>query len=285
MTLSARRAALLTAILLTASACDPRPATSTNSSSTDSSPASATTTTTTTGPATAFRPEPDPASQPVVAPVEREAYEYRPGSPDGIGKWYMGREIARVMGHQGAGWLERAEREQEERPSKLIEILSRRIERDDVLADIGAGTGYYSFRLAPLMPKGKVLAVDVQQEMLDILAESAKTREVTNVEPVLGEVDDPKLPDNSVDWVLLVDAYHEFDHPREMMQGIRRALKPGGKVLLVEFRGEDRNVPIKLLHKMTEAQAKRELSAAGLTHVETIAELPWQHVMVFEKPR
>jgi SAM-dependent methyltransferase len=212
------------------------------------------------------------------------AYEYRPGSPDGIGKWYMGREIAHVMGHEGAGWLERPEREKEEQPSKLIEILKKRIKPADVFADIGAGTGYYSFRIAPLVPKGKVLAVDIQQEMLDLLTAASEKKGVKNVEPVLGTVEDPNLPADAVDYALLVDAYHEFDHPREMMRAIYKALKPGGKVLLVEFRGEDPNVPIKALHKMSEAQAKKEMTAAGLKHVETIKELPWQHVMVFEKP-
>src|SRR3954465_9043217 len=213
-------------------------------------------------------------------------YEIRKDhDPDGIGKWYMGREIAHVMGHQAADWLERPEREQEEQPSKLIEILKQRIKPDQVFADIGAGTGFYSFRLAPLVPKGKVLAVDIQQEMLDLLAAQAKKTGVTNVEPVLGDVTDPKLPTNGVNYALLVDAYHEFDHPREMMLAIHKALRPGGKALLVEFRGEDPSVPIKTLHKLTEAQATKELAVVGLKHVETIKELPWQHVMVFEKPK
>ena len=211
-------------------------------------------------------------------------YEYRRGSPDGIGKWYMGREIAQVMGHQGAAWLERAEREQEERPSKLIEILKQRLGPDDVFADIGAGTGYYSFRIAPLVPEGKVLAVDIQQEMLDLLAQLAKKNKVENVEPVLGTTRDPKLPDDGVDWVLMVDAYHEFDHPREMMEAIVEDLKPGGQVVLLEFRAEEPKVFIKELHKMTEAQAVREMTAVGLKHVETLKDLPWQHVMFFEKP-
>jgi ubiquinone/menaquinone biosynthesis C-methylase UbiE len=188
------------------------------------------------------------------------------------------------MGHQAADWLERPTREEEERPSRLIAILSRRLKPADVLADIGAGTGYYSFRLAPLVPQGKILAVDIQQEMLDAIVKTAKEKNIANVEPILGTVEDPGLPENSIDYALLVDAYHEFDHPREMMAGIRKALKPGGRVILVEFRGEDPDVPIKALHKMTEAQAKKELAAAGLKHVETIAELPIQHVMFFEKP-
>ena len=213
-----------------------------------------------------------------------EHYEYRRGSPDGIGKWYMGREIAQVMGHQGAAWLERAEREDEERPSRMLEILKERLEPDDVFADIGAGTGYYSFRVAPLVPKGKVLAVDIQQEMLDLLTRLARDKGVTNVEPVLGTITDPKLPDDGVDWVLMVDAYHEFDHPREMMEALVADLKPGGQIVLLEFRAEDPKVFIKELHKMSEAQAKREMGAVGLRHVETLKDLPWQHVMFFEKP-
>jgi ubiquinone/menaquinone biosynthesis C-methylase UbiE len=211
-------------------------------------------------------------------------YEYRAGSPDGIGKWYMGREIAHVMGHQAAGWLERGNREDEERPSKMVEILKARLGTDDVFADIGAGTGYYSFRVASLLPKGKVLAVDIQQEMLDLMTQLAKDRKVTNVEPVLGTVTDPSLPDGGVDWVLMVDAYHEFDHPREMMEALFTDLKPGGQVILLEFRAEDPTVFIKECHKMTEAQAIKEMEVVGLKHVETLKDLPWQHVMFFEKP-
>lgn len=228
---------------------------------------------------------PAAAKEPPAGDKTDEHYEYRPGSPDGIGKWYMGREIAHVMGHQAAGWLERGNREAEERPSKMIEILKERLGPDDVFADIGAGTGYYSFRVAPLVPKGKVLAVDIQQEMLDLTAQLARDKNVTNVEPVLGTTKDPRLPDGGVDWVLMVDAYHEFDHPREMMLAIFEDLKPGGQVVLLEFRAEDPTVSIKELHKMTEAQAIREMEIVGLRHVETLEDLPSQHVMFFEKPR
>jgi precorrin-6B methylase 2 len=227
---------------------------------------------------------PPPQSQPTTdASTE---YEYRPGSPDGIDKWYMGRQIAHVVsGHRTVGWLERAEREQEERPSRLLAILKKRFEPDDVIADIGAGSGYYTIRLAPLVPQGKVLGCDIQQEMLDIVKDNAAKAGVKNVDTVLGTVKSPNLPDESIDYALLVDAYHEFDHPREMMLAIRKALKPGGQVILLEFRGEDANVPIRALHKMTEAQSRRELEAAGLKHVETLEDLPWQHVMFFERPR
>jgi ubiquinone/menaquinone biosynthesis C-methylase UbiE len=215
------------------------------------------------------------------APPKQDVYETRAPTPDGTGKWYMGREIAQVMGHQGAAWLERPEREQEEQPQKLLELMS--LKPADVVADIGAGTGYFSFRIARRVPQGKVLAVDIQQEMLDLLAKRADQSGVKNVEPVLGKVDDPKLPESAVDAVLMVDAYHEFDHPREMMQGIARSLKPTGRVVLVEYRGEDPDVPIKPLHKMTEAQAKKEMAAVGLEHLKTYNDLPRQHVMIFGK--
>jgi ubiquinone/menaquinone biosynthesis C-methylase UbiE len=226
-----------------------------------------------------------PAPAPAPAPAGRDgkpAYETRAGTPDGIGKFYMGREIAQVMGHQAADWLERPEREQEEQPQKLIHLMDLR--PSDVVADIGAGTGYFSFRMAVKVPDGKVLAVDIQPEMLELLKRAAQARDVTNVEPVLGKVDDPQLPEGGVDVALLVDAYHEFDHPLEMMQGIVRGLRPGGRVVLVEYRGEDPDVPIKPLHKMTEAQAKKEMAAVGLKHVQTLEDLPRQHVMIFRKP-
>ena len=208
-------------------------------------------------------------------------YEYRRPTRDGIGKIYMGREIARVMSHEGAGWLERDEREEEERPRLLIENMD--LQPEHVIADIGAGSGYFTFRLAPQVPRGKVLAVDIQPEMLEIIEQRMRELGVNNVEPVLGEVDDPRLPPQAVDLVLLVDTYHEFEHPREMMQHIANALKPDGRVVLVEYRGEDPNVPIKPLHKMTQAQAIKEMAAVGLEHIETRNMLPRQHMMLFRK--
>ena len=207
--------------------------------------------------------------------------EIRP-SRDGIGKVYMGREISHVMGHLGAAWLERPEREREERTDLVIKRLP--LEEDDVVADIGAGTGYFSFPMAERVPDGKVLAVDIQQEMLDIVAARAAERGVDNVEPVLGTVTDPGLPDSGVDLVLIVDAYHEFSHPREMGAAIARALKPGGRLVLIEYRGEDPRVPIKRLHKMTEAQAKAEMAAIGLSWERTRDFLPQQLILVFRKP-
>lgn len=203
-------------------------------------------------------------------------------SRDGIGKVYMGREISHVMGHLGAGWLERPTREREERTDLLIESLP--LESDDVVADIGAGTGYFSIPIARRVPEGRVLAVDIQQEMLDIIEERKRNGAPANIEPVLGTITDPNLPANAVDLVLLVDAYHEFSHPYEMGSAMAEALKPGGRIILIEYRVEDPTVPIKPLHKMSEAQSIREMEAIGLEHVRTEAFLPQQHFMVFEKP-
>ncbi len=210
------------------------------------------------------------------------SYETRtPTGPDATGRFYQGRETSPVMGHLGARWLERAEREAEEKPSVLIRNLG--LEPDDVVADIGAGTGYFSFRLAPLVPKGKVLAVDIQPEMLALLRERAKRTGIANVEPVLGRIDDPGLAADSVDLVLMVDVYHEFSQPCEMMRAVAKALKPGGRLALVEYRAEDPAVPIKPLHKMTRAQAQKEMAAVGLRLQRTFDGLPWQHLMFFEK--
>ena len=218
-----------------------------------------------------------------AAPSTTTAPSYGTCTPssDGTGKTYLGREIAQVMGHQAAGWLERPEREHEEKPSLVVEMME--LKPTDVVADIGAGTGYFTFLMAPKVPQGKVLAVDIQQEMLDLLAARAKQLGLKNVEGVLGAEDDPKLPASAVDVVLMVDAYHEFSQPREMMESIVRSLKPGGRVVLIEYRGEDPKVNIKPHHKMTEAQAIKEMSAVGLKHVATKEDLPLQHMMIFAK--
>ncbi len=218
-----------------------------------------------------------------IALTETETvYQERPlHSLDGTGKFYMGREISQIMGHLGAGWLERPTRDFEEQPQLLLENLN--LQPTDVVADIGAGTGYFSFRLAPLVPQGKVLAVDVQPEMVDILNLVKQEKGITNVDSILGSPTDPHLPAAGVDLVLMIDAYHEFEYPREMMQAIVHALKPDGRVILVEYRGENPFVPIKALHKMTQKQVKKEMAAVGLTWKETLAFLPQQHVMVFSK--
>ncbi|MBD1940586.1 class I SAM-dependent methyltransferase [Microcoleus sp. FACHB-68] len=204
-------------------------------------------------------------------------------SPDGIGKFYMGREIAQVMGHQGAGWLERQSREYEEQPDKLVNSLN--LNPKDVVADIGAGTGYISFRIARLVPDGKVLAVDIQPEMLEIIEFLKKEKKISNVEPVLGTVSDPNLPAESVDLAIMVDAYHEFEYPREVMEAIVKALKPGGRVVLVEYRGENPFIAIKALHKMTEKQVRKEMVPVGLVWKENKDVLPQQHILIFEKPK
>ncbi len=208
-------------------------------------------------------------------------YQQRSPSRDGIGKFYMGREIAQVMGHLGAGWLERPSREREEAPQTLIKALN--LKPTDVVADIGAGTGYFNFRISPLVPQGMVLAVDVQPEMLAMMERTKREMHVANVKTVLGSTTNPNLKDSSVDLALMVDAYHEFDHPREMMQAIVQALKPNGRVVLVEYRGENPLIPIKPLHKMTQQQVRKEMQAVGLTWSETKDVLPQQHILIFRK--
>ena len=217
------------------------------------------------------------------ADPKHPGYEYRENhDPNGIGKFYMGREIAQVMGHQAADWLERPEREKEEQPPKLIEAL--KIKPGEVIADIGAGSGYYAFRFAKLVePKGKIFAVDIQPEMLDIIRKRMKERKVTNIEPIQGAVSDPKLPGNSVDTILMVDVYHEFDQPFEMAVAMVKALKPGGRMVFVEFRMEDADVPIKLVHKMTQKQVIKEMEPHPLRWVKTLDVLPWQHIIILEK--
>jgi SAM-dependent methyltransferase len=223
------------------------------------------------------------AAAPAAASEDDGPYRYGTASRDGIGKFYMGREISHVMGHLGAGWLERPSREREERTDLLIDNLP--LEEDDVVADVGAGTGYFSFRIAPSVPRGEVLAVDIQPEMLAIIRERAEEEGVDNVRGIRGSVTDPNLPDGGVDLALIVDAYHEFSHPREMALALRRALRPGGRLILVEYRAEDPSVPIKRLHKMSEAQARRELEAAGFEFVRNADFLPQQHFLVFRRPR
>ncbi len=202
--------------------------------------------------------------------------------PDGINKFYMGRQIAAVMGYQAASWLERPEREKEEQCSKLLDAL--KLKPGEIIADVGAGSGYYTFRMAGRVgPKGKVLAVDIQREMLDLIRKRMKETKAANVEPILGTVTDPKLPAAGVDLILLVDVYHEFSHPYEMTEAMVKALKPGGRLVFVEYRLEDPAVPIKLVHKMTQRQVIKEMTPFPLRHARTIDVLPWQHVILFEK--
>ena len=223
------------------------------------------------GPGLAQTPRPTNAS-----------YTHTIPTPDGTGKYYFGREIAKIMGHRGAAWLERQSRTREEAPDQAVHAMQ--LSPDAVVADIGAGTGYFTFRMAALVPAGWVYAVDIQPEMLTIIRKRMQRRSVENVIPVKGEADNPGLPAGAIDAVLLVDAYHEFAYPYEMMNGIVRSLRPGGKVFLIEYRGEDPLIPIKPLHKMSQQQAIKEMRAVGLVWVETRHFLPTQHFMVFEKP-
>ncbi|MFP4846207.1 class I SAM-dependent methyltransferase [Winogradskyella sp. PE311] len=213
--------------------------------------------------------------------IETKKYISEKGDPNGIGKWYMGREIAYVMGFQGIDWLERPEREAEENTTKLIENLS--IKSSDTIADIGAGSGYHVFKMAPLAKNGFVYAVDIQEEMLAALLTHPKYKINKNINTVLGNEKSVNLPENSVNKILMVDVYHEFNYPYEMIMSIKKALKKNGKVYLIEYRGEDDTIPIKKIHKMTEAQAVKEMKVAGFKLDENIANLPWQHCMVFVK--
>jgi SAM-dependent methyltransferase len=210
-----------------------------------------------------------------------DGYRYGPASIDGIGKFYAGREIAQVMGYDGAPWLDRASREAEERPDWLLEEL--RLEPDAVVADIGAGSGYLSRRIAPRVPTGKVYAVDVQPQMVALLERLAREPGMGNLLPRLGSPQDVNLPQGSIDVALFVDVYHELEFPREVMRSVLAALRPGGRVVFVEYRAEDPRVPIKALHKMSVAQVRREMRDLPLVLERDSERLPWQHVLIFRK--
>jgi SAM-dependent methyltransferase len=222
------------------------------------------------------------ASRHALSLLHLRADDFAAHDPNGIGLFFMGREIAHVMGHQAADWLERPERDQEENTQLLIESL--KFQPGEQVADIGAGTGYLTRRIAKkVLPGGRVFAVEIQQEMLDLLTNKLAGIGITNVVPVLGTITDPKLPAASLDTIIMADVYHEFDHPFEMTAAMGRALKPGGRLVFVEFRAEDPNVPIKRVHKMSEAQVKKEMGPHPLVWKETISTLPWQHVIVFTR--
>ena len=216
-----------------------------------------------------------------------DRYEVRKNhSQDGIGKFYMGREIAMVMGFPAAVWLERPEREEEERLTELVRALKLR--PGQVVADIGAGSGVITMMMSnDVGETGKVFAVDIQQEMLDLLGDKIKNLKITNIELVLGTDQSPQLEPDSIDLALMVDVYHEFAFPFETMLELSKSLKPGGRVAFVEYRREDPDVPIKLIHKMSEAQIKKEIGQPefGLKWKETIRTLPRQHIVIFERPK
>jgi len=223
---------------------------------------------------------------PAADPPPKPKYETKADhDPNGIGKFYLGREIAQVMGYQAANWLERTEREKEEEPAKLLKALD--LKEGMVVADVGAGSGYHAFRMAPLVgEKGKILAVDIQPEMLKLIEARAKKEKVSNVEAIKSTASDPKLPADSVDLIIMVDVYHELEFPYEMMEKMVAALKTGGRIAFVEFRMEDDMVPIKLVHKMSERQVIKEMSLfPDMDHSKTIGTLPWQHIILFTKKK
>jgi ubiquinone/menaquinone biosynthesis C-methylase UbiE len=193
-----------------------------------------------------------------------------------------GRHIAPVMGLSGAEWLDREEREREEQPEKAIAQLN--LKPGMMIADVGAGTGYYSLRMArAVAPGGIVYANDIQPGMLDKLNERAAAAHVTNVVTILGSEADPKLPAGKLDLVLLVDVYHELSRPQRMLEGIQESLKPGGRLVLLEFRKEDPSVPIRPEHKMSVEEVKAEVTPEGFRFEKVVDKLPWQHIIFFRK--
>lgn len=195
---------------------------------------------------------------------------------------YLGREIAQTMHWSGAGWLTREDREKEEDCTTMVKQLN--VQPGQTVCDLGAGNGFYTIWLAKLVgEKGRVLAVDIQPEMLQMLKQRAQTENLSNIDPILGTTVDPKLPDGKLDLVLMVDVYHELSNPVEVLAGVRKSLKPHGRLALVEFRLEDDTVPIKLLHRMSKAQIMKEYTANHFKLVDQFDGLPWQHLMFFER--
>jgi ubiquinone/menaquinone biosynthesis C-methylase UbiE len=224
------------------------------------------------------------AADELIKPAKPPAGETaKPAPPETPGLTeYMGRRIAQTMHFTGAPWLTRESRDREEEPAKLMKAL--KLKPGMTVCDLGCGNGFYTLKMAKEVgPDGKVLAVEIQKQMLDLLAKRAEKAGVKNYEPILGTVSDPKLPEGAVDLILVVDVYHEIDHPVEVLAALRKSLKKGGRVALVEFRAEDDNVPIKPEHKMSKAQVMKEIPANGFKLVEQYDDLPWQHLMFFER--
>ena len=193
-----------------------------------------------------------------------------------------GRVYAQTMGVQGASWLERNEREREEDPDLAIRLL--KIQKGSTVADVGAGSGYITLKLARAVgPMGKVYANDIQPGMLDLLQKNVTKAKVANVMPILGTIDDPKLPAEAIDLAIMVDVYHEFSQPQKMLQHLRDSLKANGRLVLLEYRAEDPNVPIRPEHKMTKAQVKQEVEHEGFKQSRVFDDLPWQHLFIFTK--
>ena len=218
--------------------------------------------------------QPKPAAQ-------NQVYTQKTADADGTGKVYFGREIATVMGTAGADWLERNNRNQEENTELAINKMP--LKSNSVVADIGAGTGYYTFRIAAKVPQGKVFAVDVQHEFITYLNQKKKELNAQNVQVVKGTETSPGLPQNTIDLAFMVDVYHELLYPHEVLQSLRKALKPGGKLLLLEYRAEDPAIAIKELHKMTVAQVNKEMAANGFKLIDRKEFLPIQHFLLYQK--
>ena len=213
---------------------------------------------------------------------EKKAIDNKPRTeaPEGVTK-YLGRRVAQPMGYTHMNWLSRPERIKEENPQEMLEQLN--LKDGMVVCDLGAGDGYHTLQMAPRVgPTGKVIAVDIQPEMLQALSRRLAEKKFENVDTILGELWDPKLPDNSVDLVLMVDVYHEFSHPVQMLAALRKALKPDGLIALVEFRLEDPTVLIRPEHKMTKAQILKEYKANGFKLAKEYDRLPWQHLMFMQ---
>ncbi len=213
------------------------------------------------------------------APPGGSPYSFDVPTGHGIGKTFHGREIARVEGH--ADHLDRPTRALSELPERVLDVMALR--PDETIADVGAGTGFFTFRLAKRVPQGQVLAIDIDSDMLQLVSRRADSLGLSNVRTIKGTEQSPQLPPRSADAVLVVDSYHEFSYPAEMLAGLRDGLREGGRLFLVEYRGEDDTLPVDRLHRMTEAQVRTEVEAAGFVFVVNHAVLPQQHLFVFER--
>ena len=214
---------------------------------------------------------------------DEETYTFKDGDPNGIGKWYMGREIAHVMGYQGINWLERSDREKEENTSQLLKNMNN--QPGDTIADVGAGSGYHAFKMAKLATEGFIYAVDIQPEMLQAISVKQSEQQVNNIQTIQGSEKSINLDENSVSKILLVDVYHEFNFPKEMIESMHKSLTSDGKIYLIEYKAEDANIPIKEIHKMSEKQAVKEFEASGFRLEQNIENLPWQHCLIFVKEK
>ncbi|MFV8282763.1 class I SAM-dependent methyltransferase [Christiangramia marina] len=221
--------------------------------------------------------------QTIIDNNDEETYTFKDGDPNGIGKWYMGREIAHVMGYQGINWLERSDREKEENTSQLLKNMN--IQPDDTIADVGAGSGYHAFKMAKLATEGFIYAVDIQPEMLQAISVKQSEQQVNNIQTIQGSEKSINLDENSVSKILLVDVYHKFNFPKEMIESMHKSLTSDGKIYLIEYKAEDANIPIKEIHKMSEKQTVKEFEASGFRLEQNIENLPWQHCLIFVKEK